>query len=140
MRDLVDALEAGADDYIERPVHPDELVARVRSLARRQPDLTARPLFTIVDDLVIDWARWVAYRDDRPLNLTPKELSMLELMSRRVGRVVTRAEFLAHCWDAHTDPLSNVVDVHMAALRRKVGDPPLVHTVRGRGYALDARP
>jgi DNA-binding response OmpR family regulator len=138
IRDRLDAFEAGADDYVAKPFAIEEFVIRVRALARRAAADLVRPAVRSLGDLLLDTARREVRRNGKLLPLTPKEYAMLELMSDRAGAVVTRAELVDHCWDEYTDPMSNVVEVHMTALRRKMGDPLLIRTVRGAGYMLDS--
>ncbi len=133
----VDGLVAGADDYLVKPFAMDELVARVHALARRSRG--EAPTILRAGDVELDPARAEAFRDGRPLDLTAKEFTVLRYLMSRAGAVVTRSELIEHCWDEHADPMSNVVDVRIAALRRRLGDPPLVHTVRGHGYLLEPR-
>jgi DNA-binding response OmpR family regulator len=138
IRDRLDAFEAGADDYVAKPFAIEEFVIRVRALARRAAADLVRPAVRSLGDLLLDTARREVRRNGKLLPHTPKEYAMLELMSDRAGAVVTRAELVDHCWDEYTDPMSNVVEVHMTALRRKMGDPLLIRTVRGAGYMLDS--
>jgi DNA-binding response OmpR family regulator len=137
IRERLDAFEAGADDFLARPFAIEEFVIRVRALARRAEAQLVRPAVRSIGELSLDTARREVRRNGQLLPLTPKEYAMLELMSDRAGVVVTRAELVDHCWDEYTDPMSNVVEVHMTALRRKMGDPVLIRTVRGAGYVLD---
>ncbi len=134
--DRVGGFEAGGDDYLVKPFAVAELVVRVRSLARRS-GAVRRPVLE-VGDLRIDTARHEVARAGVQLTLTPKEFAVLELLGGRPGQVVGRSELVEHCWDEMADPASNVVDVVIAQVRRKLGEPQLVHTVRGRGYRLDA--
>jgi DNA-binding response OmpR family regulator len=131
--DRVDGLELGADDYLGKPFAFPELVARVRALARRTP--SAPPLVRH-GDLTVDRARHRANRDGRALSLTRKEFGVLEMLVAAGGAVVSAEELLEHVWDAHADPFSNVVSVTLTRLRRKLGTPPLIETVVGRGYRL----
>jgi DNA-binding response OmpR family regulator len=131
--DRVDGLELGADDYLGKPFAFHELVARVRALGRRAP---SAPPVVRRGDLSVDRARHRASRGTRALSLTRKEFAILELLLAADGRVVSAEELLEHVWDANTDPFSNIVSVTMARLRRKLGDPPLIETVVGRGYRL----
>ncbi|MCP2328329.1 DNA-binding response OmpR family regulator [Hamadaea flava] len=131
--DRVDGLELGADDYLGKPFAFHELVARVRALARRAP--SAPPLVRRAD-LVVDRARHRASRGTRALSLTRKEFGVLEMLAAADGGVVSAEDLLEHVWDAHADPFSNIVSVTMTRLRRKLGDPPLIETVVGRGYRL----
>jgi DNA-binding response OmpR family regulator len=136
--DRVRGLDAGADDYLAKPFAFQELLARLRALSRRrvQPR-DAQEL--AVDDLTLDLRRRRAQRNGHPIELSPKEFSLLEFLMRNQGRVVTRTQILDHLWgyDFATD--SNLVDVYVAYLRRKLdkgSKKPLIRTVRGVGYAL----
>jgi len=131
--DRVDGLELGADDYLGKPFAFPELVARVRALARRAP--SAPPLVRR-GDLTVDRARHRANRAGRALSLTRKEFGVLEMLAAADGAVVSAEELLEHVWDAHADPFSNVVSVTLTRLRRKLGAPPLIETVVGRGFRL----
>jgi DNA-binding response OmpR family regulator len=131
--DRVDGLEQGADDYLPKPFAFAELVARVRALARRAPSV---PPVLRRGDLAVDLARHRASRGGRPLSLTRKEFGILEMLLAGGGVVVSAEELLEHVWDAHADPFSNIVSVTMARLRRKLGDPPLIETVVGKGYRM----
>jgi len=136
--DRVAGLEAGGDDYLCKPFAMPELVARIRSLARRTA-VVAPPVLTL-GDLEIDQARAVARRGGRPITLTPKEYSLLEHLVRHAGQVVSRQDLLEHCWDEFEDPASNVVEARIGRMRAKLGSPPLVHTVRGTGYLAALEP
>jgi DNA-binding response OmpR family regulator len=131
--DRVDGLELGADDYLPKPFAFVELVARVRALARRAP---SAPPALRRGDLTVDRARHRASRGARPLSLTRKEFGILEMLLAADGAVVSAEELLEHVWDAHADPFSNIVSVTMTRLRRKLGDPPLIETVVGKGYRV----
>jgi DNA-binding response OmpR family regulator len=131
--DRVDGLELGADDYLPKPFAFAELVARVRALCRRAPSV---PPVLRRADLSVDLARHRASRGDRSLSLTRKEFGILETLLAAGGAVVSAEELLEHVWDAHADPFSNIVSVTMARLRRKLGDPPLIETVVGKGYRM----
>jgi DNA-binding response OmpR family regulator len=131
--DRVDGLELGADDYLPKPFVFAELVARVRALSRRAP---SSPPVLHRGDLSVDLARHRARRGSRPLSLTRKEFGMLELLLAADGALVSAEELLEHVWDANADPFSNIVSVTMTRLRRKLGDPPLVETVVGKGYRM----
>ena len=136
--DRVAGLDAGADDYLVKPFAMDELMARVRSLVRRGPQSGAPTLS--LGDLVVDPASWTAHRGGRELVLTAKEFALLEYLVRHRDRAIARTELIEHCWDEFADPVSNIVDVRVGLLRTKLGDPPLVHTVRGVGYVARAEP
>ena len=133
IEDRVDGLELGADDYLPKPFAFAELAARVRALSRRAP---SAPPVVRCGDLTVDRARHRASRGGRPLSLTRKEFGILEMLLAADGAVVSAEELLEHVWDAHTDPFSNIVSVTMARLRRKLGDPPLIGTVVGKGYRM----
>ena len=135
--DRVKGLNLGADDYLVKPFAFSELLARVRSILRRGP---ARQTETLkVADLEIDFIRHRASRGGKPLDLTPKEFSLLSLLTRRAGEVLSRTYIAEQVWDMNFDPGTNVVDVQVRRLRSKVDDPfekKLIHTVRGAGYVL----
>jgi DNA-binding response OmpR family regulator len=131
--DRVDGLELGADDYLPKPFAFAELVARVRALSRRAPSVP--PVLRRID-LVVDLARHRASRGPRPLSLTRKEFGILEMLLAADGTVISAEELLEHVWDANADPFSNIVSVTMARLRRKLGEPPLIETVVGKGYRM----
>ena len=133
VEDRVDGLELGADDYLGKPFVFAELVARVRALSRRAP--SAPPVMRL-GDLTVDRARHRASRGSRPLSLTRKEFGVLEMLLAADGAVVSAEELLEHVWDGDVDPFSNIVSVTLARLRRKLGDPPLIETVVGRGYRM----
>ena len=137
VRDRVEGFEAGGNDYLVKPFAMAELVARVRNLCRIAAE--AAPAVLRVGDLEFDQARAAVRRSGVLLPLTPKELCLLAQLARRPGTVVSRSELTESCWDELTDPLSNTVDVHVASLRRKLGSPPLISTVRGAGYLLEGR-
>jgi len=132
--DLVDGLSLGADDYLPKPFRFAELVARVRALARRNG--APRPAVLRAADVELDPARRVASRGGRPLGLAPKELAVLEALLEAEGRVLAPEELVERVWNEELDPLSNTVRMTVMTLRRKLGDPPLIETVRGVGYRL----
>ena len=132
--DRVDGLSLGADDYLGKPFAFAELVARVRALARRPP--AQLPPVLRRGDIVVDCARRVAMRGGRRLDLTRKELGVLEALLAADGAVVSAEELLEKVWDEHTDPFTNTVRVTVMKLRRKLGDPPVVETVIGEGYRV----
>jgi DNA-binding response OmpR family regulator len=134
VEDLVGGLAIGADDYLPKPFRFAELVARLRALARRAG--AARPPVLEAGDVVLDPARREATRAGRPLDLTPKEFAVLEVLLSAQGNVVTPDELAEHAWDEQLDPLSNTVRMTIMTLRRKLGDPPLVETIRGSGYRV----
>jgi len=133
VEDRVDGLELGADDYLGKPFAFAELIARVRALSRRAP--SAPPVLRR-GDLTVDRARHRASRGSRPLSLTRKEFGILELLLAADGALVSAEELLEHVWDADVDPFSNIVSVTMTRLRRKLGAPPLIETVIGKGYRM----
>jgi DNA-binding response OmpR family regulator len=133
--DRVSGLEAGADDYLIKPFAFRELIARVRALARRRPALA--PAQHRIADLHIDFAARALSRNDTPIRLTAKEFSLLEFFVSHEGVVVDRAAITAHVWDENHDPFTNVLEVLVRRLRRKIDDdfePKLIHTIRGSGY------
>jgi DNA-binding response OmpR family regulator len=136
--DRVRGLDAGADDYLPKPFAFQELLARLRALGRRK--VQAREATQIhVDGLTLDLRRRRADREGRAIELSPKEFSLLELLMRNQGRVLTRTQILDHIWGYDYAADSNLVDVYVAYLRRKVdrdGGRRLIRTVRGVGYAL----
>lgn len=137
VEDRIAGLDLGADDYLVKPYAMGELVARVRALLRR-PDHAA-PTVLQVADLVLDPATREARRGARVLALTAKEFAVLEVLMRAPGRVLSREFIGEHAWDDNFDPMSNVIDVYVARLRRKIDgpdDPVLLTTVRGVGYRL----
>jgi two-component system response regulator MprA len=133
--DRVAGLEAGADDYLIKPFAVQELVARLRALTRRRGDPQGQPLLSY-SDLVLDLDARRATRAGRPIELTGREAVLLELLLRESGRVVSRERALAEIWNDAAEP--NVVDRYVTRLRRKLGDPPLIRTVRGAGFTLRA--
>jgi two-component system OmpR family response regulator len=135
--DRVRGLDVGADDYLVKPFSFDELLARLRALIRRGP--TERPNRIQVADLVLDPAMHTVERAGKVIQLTPKEFAMVEYLMRRQGEVVSRASILEHVWDWSFDSQSNVVEVYIRALRRKIDLPfgsSLIRTVRGGGYSI----
>jgi DNA-binding response OmpR family regulator len=138
-RDAVDdrvlGLEAGADDYLTKPFAFRELVARVRALGRRRPAIA--PAEHQVADLHVDLTSHSASRNGTPIHLTAKEFALLEFFVTHTGVVVDRAAITAHVWDENHDPFTNVLEVLVRRLRRKIDDdfePKLIHTLRGSGY------
>jgi two-component system, OmpR family, response regulator len=136
IRDRVEGFERGADDYLIKPFAMVELIARVRSLCRRRETIAAPTMRA--GDLELDTARREVRRGGILLSLTAKEYAVLELLLSRAGRPVSREELVEHCWDRLTTPMSNALDVVVSQLRRKLGEPPLIATVRAVGYRIDA--
>jgi two-component system copper resistance phosphate regulon response regulator CusR len=137
--DRVKGLDSGADDYLTKPFEVAELLARLRALLRRGRGV--RPPLVAVADLSIDTRAHAVTRAGRRVELTAKEYALLEYLARERGRVLTRAEIAEHVWDENFDPLSNLIDVNINRLRRKIDDgftTPLIHTRRGEGYMLAA--
>jgi|ERR1700687_2419217 len=135
--DRVAGLNAGADDYLSKPFAFAELIARIRALLRRGRQQPSPQLQ--VGDLRLDGPRRQAQRGDRPIDLTAREFSVLELLMRHAGEVVTRTMLAEHVWGDHYDSLSNLIEVFVNRLRKKIesdGAPRLLHTVRGAGYVI----
>lgn len=138
----ITGLEAGADDYLVKPFYFSELMARAGVLMRRQRNVgDAVETRITVGDLEIDCLKRVVRRNGQTIDLQPREYKLLEFMARNEGRVVTRTMLIERVWDYHFDPGTNVVDVHISRLRRKIDagfERPLLHTIRGAGYRLSA--
>jgi two-component system response regulator VanR len=132
--ELVDGLALGADDYLGKPFRFAELVARVHALSRRAG--VARPPVLAHGDVELDPARRVATRAGEDLALSPKEFGVLEALMRAEGAVLTPEQLLEQVWDANVDPFTNTVRMTVMKLRRKLGEPAVVHTVPGAGYRL----
>jgi two-component system OmpR family response regulator len=138
--DRVRGLRAGGDDYLVKPFSFVELLARLEALGRRS-DTIVKETILRVGDLAIDLISRTASRHGKGIDLLPREFQLLEYLVRNEGRVVSRAMLLQHVWDLHFDPSTNIIDVYVGRVRRKVDDQqayPLVHTVRGIGYCLRA--
>jgi two-component system OmpR family response regulator len=133
--DRINGLDAGADDYLVKPFDFGELLARLRALMRRTP--VERSPQLEVGELVVDPATREVTVDGRPVELTAREFAILELLARRPGQVVTRTNLLEHVWDANFYGSTNVVDVYVGYLRRKLGSE-VIQTVRGVGFKLEA--
>jgi len=135
--DRVAGLDSGADDYLIKPFDFHELLARLRALLRRGPAL--RPETVEIADLIIDMRARRVTRDGRQIELTAKEYALLEYLARRAGEVVSRAEIAEHVWEENFDPFSNLIEVYVQRLRRKIDGghaPKLLRTRRGEGYML----
>lgn len=137
LQDRVAGLDSGADDYLVKPFHVEELLARVRALLRRQAAVKTPRLS--VGDLVVDTAARTVHRGGVAIDLTNTEYSLLEYMVRRPGEVISRSELMDHVWDENYEGLSNIVDVYIRRLRSKLDEGQadrLLETVRGAGYRL----
>jgi two-component system OmpR family response regulator len=140
VEDRVAGLDSGADDYLVKPFAFAELLARVDALARRSPAVMKETLLR-VGDLEMDLLARTVRRKGREIELLPKEFQLLAYLARHAGQVIPRAMLLQHVWDLHFDPMTNIIDVYVGRLRRKVDDGgayPLIHTVRGVGFCLRA--
>jgi two-component system copper resistance phosphate regulon response regulator CusR len=139
VEDRVRGLDSGADDYLCKPFDFTELLARARALLRRATDL--RPETLQVADLTLNTASHTVMRGAKNITLTAKEYSLLEFFMLREGKIVSRDEIAGHVWDENFDPFSNVIDVYVRRLRKKIDagyDRPLIHTRRGEGYIFSA--
>ena len=130
--DRVAGLDAGADDYLVKPFATEELLARVRALLRRGVDA---PLLSFAD-ISLDTGSRLLVRGGRTVELTQREAALLELLLQRPGKVLSRRTAMTSVWSDGSATTENVVDRYVAYLRRKLGDPPLIHTVRGAGFVL----
>ena len=138
--DRVRGLRAGGDDYLVKPFASREMLARVDALARRSATVVKETILR-VGDLEIDLLTRVVRRRGREIELLPREFQLLEYLVRNVGQVVSRAMLLQHVWDLHFDPLTNVIDVYVGRVRRKIDSGqayPPIHTIRGVGFCLRA--
>ncbi|MDO9209431.1 MAG: response regulator transcription factor [Deltaproteobacteria bacterium] len=139
IEDKVLGLDAGADDYLTKPFAFQELVARVRALLRRRTE--GGPAVLQFADLTLDPARHTAFRGGQKIDLTSKEFALLDYFMRNPGRVLTRTMIIDHVWDYDFDTGTNVVDVYVNYLRKKIDsdrEPKLIHTIRGVGYVMKA--
>lgn len=140
VEDRVEGLMAGGDDYLVKPFHFSELLARVTSLARRPPTGEVKTRL-VVHDLELDLLAHTATRAGQPIDLMAKEYALLEVLMRNAGRIVTKTMLLEQVWDFNFDPKTTVVETHVSRLRAKVDKPfdvPLIHTTRNSGYSLHA--
>lgn len=140
VQDRVEGLNQGADDYVVKPFHIDELIARVRALVRRRSEVKTTRVQ--VADIMLDIASHRVQRGNKQINLTQTEYAILEYMMHHPNKVVSRAELMEHVWDDSYEGFSNIVDVYMRRLRSKIDDGNPVHvveTVRGAGYRLRGR-
>ena len=139
VEDRITGLDSGADDYLTKPFEFGELLARLRALLRRTGSLQAAQL--VVADLVVDTVSQNVSRGGKSISLTTKEYALIEFLARNAGRVVGRAEIAEHVWNEEFDPFSNLIEVYVNRVRRKVDSgsaKPLLHTRRGSGYMLAA--
>ena len=138
--DRVRGLRAGGDDYLVKPFASREMLARVDALARRSTTVVKETMLRI-GDLEIDLLARTARRGGLEIDLMPREFQLLEYLARNVDQVVSRAMLLQHVWDLHFDPMTNVIDVYVGRVRRKIDSGhthPLIHTIRGIGFCLRA--
>ncbi|HLN22400.1 MAG TPA: response regulator transcription factor [Patescibacteria group bacterium] len=141
VNDRIRGLRAGGDDYLTKPFAFGELAARLDALVRRSQGGDAQASTLVVADLRMDLLAHKVTRADKPIQLQPREFTLLEFLMRHAGQVVTRTMLLENVWEYHFDPQTNVIDVHISKLRQKIDTPfgqPLLHTLRGIGYRLDA--
>ena len=141
LEDRVQGLDSGADDYVVKPFFMDELLARVRALLRRDTSVKSSKLQ--MADLLVDTSSHRVWRGGGPIELTSKEYAMLEYFLRNPDQVLTRTMLSEHVWDDEFDSLSNIIDVYIRRLRRKIDEghqPRLLHTIRGSGYLLGILP
>jgi DNA-binding response OmpR family regulator len=137
VKDRVTGLQLGADDYLPKPFAMRELVARVNALGRRYPE---EPVLNLrVGDLTLDLATHDVHRGVKRLELSPRELMLLKVLMREPARVFTRTELCERVWEHPHEYDTKLVEVFIGRLRRKIGDPPLIHTVRHVGYTIEAR-
>ncbi|HET7827870.1 MAG TPA: response regulator transcription factor [Candidatus Saccharimonadales bacterium] len=140
IKDRVEGLNAGADDYLIKPFSFEELLARLRALMRRPEKTQANTLK--VGDLSLDTVDYRVERGNRPIELSAKEFALLEYMMRNAGRILSKEKIISHVWDFDADILPNTVEVYIGYLRNKIDKPfdkPLLHTSRGFGYILGAK-
>ena len=138
LEDKVAGLDAGADDYLTKPFDFEELLARLRALARRVSATPQEPLLR-VGDLTMDLTRHEVQRSGQPIPLTVREFALLEYLMRHPGQALSRAQITTHVWPYDSDAVSNIVDIYIHYLREKVDrgfKPPLIQTIRGIGYSI----
>lgn len=135
IHDKVIGLDSGADDYLTKPFAFEELLARIRALVRR-PKQTMNPNLS-AGSIVLDPVKFFARRGQRPLRLSRKEFSLLEYLLRNKGKIVTKEQIISHVWNYDADVLPNTVEANVKNLRRKLGQPAVIKTVRGFGYKLE---
>jgi DNA-binding response OmpR family regulator len=138
LEDKVVGLDAGADDYLTKPFAFEELLARLRALARRAPTAPAQPMLR-VGDLTLDLNRHEVQRAGQPILLTMREFALLEYLMRHPGQALSRAQITNHVWPYDSDAISNIVDIYIHYLREKVDhgfEPKLIQTIRGVGYSI----
>jgi two-component system copper resistance phosphate regulon response regulator CusR len=137
--DVVEGLERGADDYMGKPFEFKELLARIRALTRRRTDLFKKDRHLLIADLEMDLDKKQVVRSGQQIALTPREFYLLQYLMQHHGRVVSRAELLEKVWKVKFDPGTNIIDVYMAYLRKKIDRPfetKLIQTVTGMGYTI----
>ncbi|HEY6951613.1 MAG TPA: response regulator transcription factor [Bacteroidota bacterium] len=140
VEDKIKGLDSGADDYLPKPFHIGELLARIRSLARRRTEIRTSSIERF--GVLLDIARHKVFRRKREISLSTKEFALLELLMMNGGKIVTRENIIEHVWDMNFDPRSNVIESFIRLLRKKVDrgfSKKLIHTVRGSGYIFSDR-